>query len=118
MTYVRCVRNETLWIDDPAPTYDPLLVVGRIYKVARPDVNDDPASIRVVDEEGEDYLYPRAYFEPYLLDSAEVSNEKVTIHLGPLLKNILRAEALANQTSVSALLRTWIDERLDLPVQS
>lgn len=32
------------------------------------------------------------------------------------LKNVLRAEALAANKSVSALLREWAEERLDLPV--
>jgi hypothetical protein len=33
----------------------------------------------------------------------------------PLLRDILQAEALAHGKSVSALLRQWIEERLDLP---
>ncbi|MEX0653985.1 MAG: hypothetical protein WD534_04405 [Phycisphaeraceae bacterium] len=36
---------------------------GRLYCVVKPEVNDSPADLRVIDEEGEDYLYPRAWFE-------------------------------------------------------
>jgi len=116
MNYVRCIRNETLWKDDPAPTYDPLLVVGHVYKVATPEVNDGAEWLRVIDEEGEDYLYPRSYFEFYEPNSDQIQNSAaVTVHLSPYLRNILRAEALATHKPMSTLVREWIDERLDLP---
>lgn len=116
MSYVRCIKNDTLWVDDPAPTYDPLLIVGHVYKIAPSAANDGVDFLRVVDEEGEDYLYPTTYFEPYRPNGDhKLSSESATIHLTPYLKNILRAEALSAQKSVSALLRDWIDERLDLP---
>ncbi|MFZ4664236.1 MAG: ribbon-helix-helix protein, CopG family [Caldilineaceae bacterium] len=118
MNYVRCVRNETLWVDDPAPTYDPLLVVGHVYKVAPPVENDGPEWLRVIDEEGEDYLYPTVYFEPYPFNDDEAPTEKITVHVGSSLKHILRAEAIAAQKPVSALVREWIDERLDLPIEA
>ncbi|HRK31648.1 MAG TPA: hypothetical protein PLD59_11265 [Tepidisphaeraceae bacterium] len=38
------------------------LVVGKIYKVIRPEVNDGLQNIRVIDEEMEDYLYPSTFF--------------------------------------------------------
>ena len=38
------------------------LIVGKIYRVMRPMPNDRNADIRIVDESGEDYLYPRAWF--------------------------------------------------------
>ncbi len=38
------------------------LIVGKVYRVVRPKPNDRPADIRIVDESGEDYLYPRAWF--------------------------------------------------------
>jgi hypothetical protein len=37
------------------------------------------------------------------------------VHLDPYLKGVLHAEAIAAKKSISALLREWIDERLDLP---
>jgi hypothetical protein len=37
---------------------------GRIYQVIRPEPNDWPTWLRVIDEEGEDYLYPAKSFVP------------------------------------------------------
>lgn len=107
MAYVRCINNRG---------YEVSLTAGAIYKVL--PTESDAASLRVIDNEGEDYLYDIGRFEPVtyqgeLLDASDV----VTIHLDPVLKGIVRAEALAAQKSVSALLREWIDERLDLPAE-
>jgi len=38
------------------------LIVGKVYRVMRPQRNDRAADVRIVDESGEDYLYPRAWF--------------------------------------------------------
>ncbi len=38
------------------------------------------------------------------------------MHLDEVTKGILHAEAIAAQKSMGALLREWIDGRLDLPV--
>jgi hypothetical protein len=38
------------------------LQIGKAYKVIRPEKNDPAYFFRVVDEEGEDYLYPREWF--------------------------------------------------------
>jgi hypothetical protein len=40
------------------------LIVGKVYRVMRPQRNDRAADVRIVDESGEDYLYPRAWFVP------------------------------------------------------
>ena len=71
--------------------------------------------LRVYDDTSEDYLFPIGYFEPYHPNGDTETTESLTIHLSTYLKNILRAEALASQKSMSALLREWVDERLDLP---
>jgi hypothetical protein len=47
--------------------HDVDLVVGKIYRVVRPCRNDQPSDVRVVDESGEDYLYPRDWFVPVRL---------------------------------------------------
>jgi hypothetical protein len=44
--------------------YDVDLIVGKIYRVVKPRRNDRPSDIRVRDESGEDYLYPRGWFVP------------------------------------------------------
>jgi len=108
MNYVRCINNRG---------YEASLIAGAIYKVL-PD-NSDPVSLRVIDNEGEDYLYDVSRFEPVGYEEVQINaTEAVTVHLDPTTKGILRAEALAAQKSVSALLREWIDERLDLPVST
>jgi hypothetical protein len=38
------------------------LEVFKVYRVLPPHPRDDPQDIRIVDESGEDYLYPRANF--------------------------------------------------------
>jgi len=48
-----CIENGGYEID---------LVVGKIYRVVKPKRNDGPSDIRIVDESGEDYLYPRRWF--------------------------------------------------------
>jgi hypothetical protein len=40
------------------------LVVGKIYRVHKPDRGDPPDLLRIVDESGEDYLYAMDWFEP------------------------------------------------------
>jgi hypothetical protein len=42
--------------------YEADLVVGKLYRVVKPQRNDRSSDIRVLDESGEDYLYPRGWF--------------------------------------------------------
>ena len=51
--FVLCLRND----GNPAS-----LEVFKVYRVVPPKRNDDPQDIRIVDESGEDYLYPRENF--------------------------------------------------------
>ena len=44
--------------------HDVDLIVGKIYRVVKPKRNDEPADIRILDESGEDYPYPRSWFVP------------------------------------------------------
>jgi hypothetical protein len=44
--------------------YEADLVVGKIYRTAKPEKNDRPADLRVIDESREDYLYPAKWFVP------------------------------------------------------
>ena len=39
----------------------------------------------------------------------------LTTYLDEYLKGVLHAEAIASDKSVSALMREWVEERLDLP---
>lgn len=38
--------------------------MGKVYKVIKPEKSDGRTSLRVIDEEGEDYLYPAKWFVP------------------------------------------------------
>jgi hypothetical protein len=111
MSYVRCIKNQG---------YEASLELGKIYKTI-PASNRETSDglIRVIDNEGEDYLYDKDYFEPVdlsTLTSQKPSSDTLTLHLDPLIKAILNAEAIAAHKSMAALIREWIDERLDLPV--
>ena len=44
--------------------YDADLIVGEVYRVVKPKRNDVASDVRIVDESGEDYLYPRTWFVP------------------------------------------------------
>jgi hypothetical protein len=106
MSYVRCLDNSG---------YEVSLTVGQVYKTL-PD-HSDKVSLRVIDNEGEDYLYDASRFE--LIEfTGEVAESTITVHVPTYLKGVLHAEALAAHKSVSALVREWLDERLDLPAMS
>ena len=119
MKYVRCLKNKTYIHFHGQPLRDEALAsltVGRVYK-ALPPTEDERrlGELRIIDNEGEDYLYPADYFETVSFSAARKPDETATIHLDALTKDILRAEAIAARKTISALLRDWIDERLDLP---
>lgn len=53
-----CLRND----GNPAS-----LDIWKVYRVLPPHPKDDPQDIRIVDESGEDYLYPASWFVPVSL---------------------------------------------------
>jgi hypothetical protein len=121
MNYVRCINNKTyVRLPDEAGNGALAdLTIGAVYKVLpTPQHERDTGLIRIIDNSGEDYLYPASYFQP--LDWRTLPAEwksgcaALTIHLDPRTKAILRAEALAAHTSMGALVRQWIEERLEL----
>ena len=50
MTLALCTDNEG---------YEAALELRKVYVVAPPEANDPEGYLRIVDESGEDYLYPR-----------------------------------------------------------
>jgi len=50
-----CIRNEG---------HEASLVLRKIYEVLADTLGERHGMIRVVDEDGEDYLYPRGWFLP------------------------------------------------------
>lgn len=118
-TYLRCLKNDTYFKEDLAETFIDLKI-GQIYKQL-PLFPEEMGSgmVRIVDGSGESYLYPAEYFEPLPISGTPgIIDQQVTVHLDEITKGILQAEALATHKSVSALLREWIDERLDLPLEA
>lgn len=53
--YVMCVANEGNEIS---------LVLGKVYRVVKPQKLDPPSMIRVIDESGEDCLFGKSWFVP------------------------------------------------------
>lgn len=118
MKYVRCVKNEGFIYDQNGKPFDDILddlALGQVYRVA-PPVKNDGAMLRVVDESGEDYLYPPDYFEEFAQGDNGGHPNAITIHVSDFMKGVLHAEAVVARKPLGALLREWVDERLDLPV--
>jgi hypothetical protein len=57
-----------LCVDNGDGEYEIMLHLGKPYKVIKPRKNDLDSYFRVIDEEGEDYLYPKAWFVPIGLE--------------------------------------------------
>lgn len=113
MNYGRCLNNEG---------YEVSLRAGAVYRVLSDPDAERHGLLRILDEttgeagSASGYLFAADRFEP--LASAELDagvTAAVSVHLPPALRGILHAEALAADKSMSALVREWIEERLDLP---
>jgi hypothetical protein len=65
-----CIHNGEYEVD---------LIVGKIYRVVKPKRNDRPSDVRILDESGDDYLYPRGWFVPIDLP-LKAKKALVTIH--------------------------------------
>jgi hypothetical protein len=89
------------------------LTPGQFYQ-ALPDAAEEHGLVRVVDNTGEDYLFDAELFEE-VQDLSSFFTELIIGLSVPMKATIYQ---LANQQgkSMSALLREWIDERLDLPI--
>ncbi len=68
--FVLCVRNQ----DYPAS-----LEVRKVYRVLSDQVATRHRQLRVIDESGEDYLYPEEYFVPIKLPQ---SAQKAVLETG------------------------------------
>ena len=123
MNYAKCICNRP-YLQPPHQSVqeEPLfgLTIGKVYKVISDPIAEQHGMIRVIDESfgepGSDngYLYPASYFEPFL-PQRDQSSSSLTIYLDEYIKGVLHAEAVASDKSVSALVREWVEERLDLP---
>ena len=91
--------------------------VGTVYRALETTpLEDESAMLRIVDNEGDDYLYPARWFEAISeQELASQLSETLTVNLNGVSKVAVRDIANARGVSMSALVREWIDERLDLP---
>lgn len=60
-SFVVCVKNEG---------YEASLELRKLYQVVPDDASACLAMVRIVDESGEDYLYPDTFFAPVSLPQA------------------------------------------------
>jgi len=108
MNYVRCINNKG---------NEASLDIGSVYRgLQATAIEKESGMMRIIDNEGEDYLYPDNWFEA-VSEQELVSelSEPLTIYLNRVSKIVVRDLANAKGASMSALVRGWIDERLDLP---
>jgi hypothetical protein len=53
-------RSHAVYVGGDARNID--LIVGKVYRIVRPRKLDQASDLRVIDESGEDYLYPADWF--------------------------------------------------------
>jgi len=102
--YVICKENSG---------YGVSLTQGQVYEVL-PDLAEVNGMIRVVDDSGEDYLFEANLFEP--VENLTDLTTDITVGMTWPMKATIHRIAKQRGISMSALLREWIDEHLDLPV--
>ena len=122
--YVRCLENrQFIHRQGEVPPDEEIygLTVGKVYKRIPDGRAEGHGMLRVIDgsfgEAGsqDGYLYPASYFEPLTFNDSHL--EQIFVQVPAYLKDILYAEAVAADKSVSTLVREWVDEHLDLPVE-
>ena len=125
MNYAKCINNRPYLHHQNLPKQEePLfgLTIGKVYKVISDPVAERHGMTRIIDESfGEPgsengYLYPADYFEPFL-PSTDSCGCSLTIYLNEYVKGVLHAEAVASRKSVSALIRDYVEQHLNLPSQ-
>lgn len=117
MNYLRCISNKGfIWQNGKLLDEEVIgLTVGVVYKGLPTNVTErDNGFVRVIDNSGEDYLYPIDRFEPIVINGHVAPTATLSAHVPEWVRDIIQAEAMAANKSVSALLREWIEERLDL----
>lgn len=104
--YAKCIANRGDSLS---------LTPGQYYQVLS-DPAETHGRLRVIDNTGEDYLFDARLFEEATDTAGMLADVNVSLTI-PMKASLFQ---LANQRgmSMAALLREWIDERLDLPVNA
>lgn len=95
--------------------YAASLTPQRAYEVI-PDPAEANGMVRVIDDTGEDYLFEMDLFRE--IDNLTGVATEVTIGVTWPMKAAIHRIASQRGVSMSALLREWIDEHLDLPLSA
>lgn len=103
--YARCINGD----DDPLS-----LTKGQYYAVLS-DSAESHGMLRVIDNTAEDYLFPSHRFQ----FSDDLKGLQTDLTIGLTVPEKAAIYQIANQRglSMAALMREWIDERLDLASQ-
>jgi hypothetical protein len=101
--FVKCIANQGDSLS---------LTPGQFYR-ALPDKAEAHGMLRVVDNTGEDYLFDADLFEEVNDLSGWLAD--VTVGVTVPMKASIHQIASQRGISMAALVREWIDERLDLP---
>ncbi len=96
-----------------AESGDALSVTPGQYYRALPDRTEGCGMLRVIDNTGEDYLYVASIFEP--VDNLDRLQTELMVRLDAPTKAAILQIANQRGISMSALVREWIEERVDLP---
>jgi hypothetical protein len=102
--FVKCLTNQGDSLS---------LTPGQFYRTL-PDQAEAHGMLRVVDNTGEDYLFDADLFEEVNDLSGWLADLSVSVTVP--MKAALYQIASQRGISMSALVREWLDERLDLPV--
>lgn len=106
-------QEETRIVKCIAESGDALSITpGQYYRVV-PDKAEAHGMLRVIDNTGEDYLYPATDFED--VDDLRRLQTEVIVRLDASTKAAILQIANQRGVSMSALVREWIEERVDLP---
>lgn len=100
MKFVVCISRKNcgdLSTDD--------LTRGRLYELLAPA--DSHGMIRVIDDSGEDYLYPVELFETVEVP-AEVTKTPIKLRLDPDIIDAFKASGRGWQTRMNDALRDWL----------
>ena len=95
--------------------YAASLTPQRVYEVI-PDPAEANGMLRVIDDTGEDYLFEANLFRE--VDNLTGVATEMTVGLTWPMKAAIHRIASQRGVSMSALIREWIDERLDMPVSA
>ena len=114
MKYMKPKHAQSRFVKCIAESGDNLSVTPGQYYQVLPDPAEADGMLRIIDNTTDDYLYAADLFEP-VEDSGKLMTD-LTVSLTVPMKAAILQLASQRGVSMAALLREWIDERLDLPI--